>query len=39
MPVWIGLLGFALAFLIFVIYRTLNSCNNYWEVNVNGIED
>lgn len=38
MPVWAGLLGIALAFLTFVIHRTLNSCNNYWEVNLNGIE-
>ncbi len=38
MPVWIGLLGIALFFLIFVVYRTLNSCNDYWEVNVDGIE-
>lgn len=38
MPVWIGLLGIALVFLTFAVYRTLNSCNNYWEVNLNGIE-
>ena len=38
MPVWIGLFGIALAFLFFTIHRTLNSCNNYWEVNLNGIE-
>lgn len=38
MPVWIGLIGLALSFLIFVICRTLNSCNNYLEVNLNGIE-
>ena len=30
--------GIALAFLFFTIHRTLNSCNNYWEVNLNGIE-
>lgn len=38
MPVWIGLIGLALSFLVFVIYRTLNHCNNYLEVNLNGIE-
>ena len=38
MPVWIGLFGIALAFLAFAIHRTLSSCNNYWEVNLNGIE-
>lgn len=38
MPVWMGLIGLALSFLIFVIYRTLNNCNNYLEVNLNGIE-
>lgn len=38
MPVWIGLLGIALVFLSFAIHRTLNNCNNYWEVNLNGIK-
>lgn len=38
MPVWIGLIGIGLAFLAFTIHRVLNSCNIYWEVNLNGIE-
>lgn len=38
MPLCVGLFGIALAFLSFAIHRTLNSCNNYWEVNLNGIK-
>ncbi|MCI6868809.1 MAG: hypothetical protein MR871_12850 [Lachnospiraceae bacterium] len=37
-PVWIGLFGIALVFLCFAVYRILNSCNNYWEVNLDGIK-
>ena len=38
-PVWGGLIGTALIFLIFVVHRTLNSCSQYWEVSLNGIEN
>lgn len=38
LPVWLGLLAMALAFLAFAIHRTLKGCNNFWEVNLNGIE-
>ena len=37
-PLWITILGIALVFLAFTIYRTICCCNNYWEVNSNGIE-
>ena len=39
MQVWIALFGIAVAFLFFAIHRTLHHCNQYWEVNRNGIED
>lgn len=32
-PVWFGLLGVAILFLIFTIYRILKSCDNYLEVS------
>lgn len=35
-PLWITLIGIAFLFLIVTIYQTLHSCNDYWEVNVNG---
>lgn len=37
-PIWIIILGIALVFLIVTIYQTIYRCNNYWEVNSNGIE-
>ena len=37
-PLWLAILGIALVFLVFTIYRTIYGCNNYWEVNSNGIE-
>lgn len=37
-PLWLTFLGIALAFFGFAIYRTIYNCNNYWEVNVNGID-
>lgn len=37
-PIWLFLLGIALAFLAFAVYRTLESCNKYWEVPFDGIE-
>ena len=37
-PIWMVMLGIAFVFLGFMIYRTLSSCNQYWEVNLNGIE-
>ena len=37
-PLWLAILGIALVFLVFTIYQTIYGCNNYWEVNSNGIE-
>lgn len=37
-PLWLTFLGLAFAFFVFTIYRTLHNCNNYWEVNINGID-
>lgn len=37
MPVWFGLLGIAIAFLMITAFRTVHYCNNYWEVKANGI--
>jgi len=37
-PLWIAILGIFLVFLVFTIHRTIYCCNNYWEVNSNGIE-
>lgn len=37
-PLWLAFLGIAFAFLAFTIYRTIYGCNNYWEVNLNGID-
>lgn len=37
-PLWLAFLGIALVFLAFTIYRALHCCNNYWEVNSNGID-
>lgn len=38
-PIWGILLGFAVLFLIFTIYRTLNSCDQYLEVLLNEVRD
>lgn len=38
LPLWITFLGVAFTFLVFTIYRTIYNCNNYLEVNVNGID-
>ncbi|SFR62538.1 hypothetical protein [Anaeromicropila populeti] len=37
LPIWLALVTFALIFLCITIYRTLNSCNKYWEVAINEI--
>lgn len=37
LPIWMLFLGVAVAFLTIIIYRTLNNCNQYWEVDINGI--
>ena len=37
-PLWLTILGIALVFLVFTIYRTIYCCNNYWEVSSNGID-
>ncbi|MHC1723876.1 MAG: hypothetical protein AB9836_11820 [Aminipila sp.] len=37
LPIWLALVIFALIFLCITIYRTLNSCKKYWEVDFNGI--
>lgn len=34
MPVWIGCIGFSLIFLSISVYRTLNNCSRYWEVEM-----
>ncbi|MDK2587340.1 hypothetical protein QOZ83_15950 [Romboutsia sedimentorum] len=39
LPVWISVFGLAFAFLCITIYRTLNNCNQYWEVALDGAED
>lgn len=38
LPVWLGLLGLAFLFLIFVVYKTLHNCSQCWEVRFDGIE-
>ena len=38
LPLWITLLGMALIFLAVTVFRILNDCNHYWEVNTSGIE-
>ncbi len=37
-PLWLAFLGIALIFLAFTVYRTIYCCNDYWEVNINGID-
>lgn len=37
-PLWLAILGIALVFLAFTIYRTIYGCNNYWEVISNGTD-
>lgn len=37
LPIWLALMTFALVFLCITVYRTLNNCNKYWEVDFNGI--
>ena len=37
-PLWIAILGIAIAILMFTIYQTIYRCNNYWEVYSNGID-
>lgn len=34
-PLWLTFIGIAFVFLAFTVYRTLHSCNNYWEVTSN----
>lgn len=36
-PIWMAYAGFSLIFMCIMIYRTLNSCNNYWEVGFDDI--
>lgn len=31
-PLWLTFIGIAFVFLAFTVYRTLRSCNHYWEV-------
>lgn len=38
LPLWITFLGVAIIFLGAIVYRILHDCNNYWEVDINGIE-
>lgn len=37
LPVWLALLVFSFVFLCIAIYRTINNCDNYWEVYFSGI--
>ncbi len=37
-PLWLIFIGIALIFLGFAIYRTLQCCNDHWEVDLNGID-
>ena len=37
MPIWIACIVFALIFLCATVWRDLNSANDYWEVDFNGI--
>lgn len=37
LPVWTILFILSLVYLIAVIYRTIYSCNRFWEVNINAI--
>lgn len=39
LPIWLLLLGIAVAFLAYLIYKTLQDCSKYLEVNFNGIEN
>lgn len=36
-PIWFSLLGLAVLFLVFTVYRVLKRCNEYSEVTFNGI--
>jgi len=36
-PIWLTLLGLAVIFLVFTVYRILNSCNEYLEVSFDEI--
>ena len=36
-PIWLTLLGFAILFLVFTVYRILKSCNKYLEVSFDEI--
>lgn len=38
-PIWLVLLGLAILFLSFTIYRILKNCNKYLEVSLNEIRD
>lgn len=37
-PIWIALFVISLIFCVFTVYRILHDCNNYWEVDISGIE-
>ncbi len=34
-PLWLTFIGIAFVFLAFTVYRTLCSCDHYWEVKIN----
>lgn len=38
LPIWMILLGLAIFYLSFAVYKTINSCDKYWEVTFDGIE-
>lgn len=38
-PIWLALLGLAVFFLAFTVYRILNNCNKYLEVSFDEIRD
>lgn len=39
LPVWTALLGISVVFLAAAVYKTLNNCNQCWEVGFNAIKD
>lgn len=38
LPIWLILLALAIFYLSFAVYKTINSCDKYWEVTFDGIE-
>ena len=36
-PIWITLLVISFIICVFMCYRVIHDCNNYWEVDISGI--